>query len=113
MRNGTGLKYGTAKLRMRMKGADFGGKVRSTACEVGMMSKSVVFRVSATPLAVSEVVQLLKNPPEEAISTLPPAKPKAGEIYIYKNDDSANGNLVMHGVGKVLLLRKAFIIPCV
>ena len=98
---------------MRMKGAGFGSKVRSTACEVGMMSKLVVFRVSATPLAVSEVVQLLKNPPEEAISTLPPAKPKAGKIYIYKNDGSANGNLVMHGVGKVLPLRKAFIIPCV
>ena len=67
---------------MRMRGAGFGGKVRSTACEVGMMSK-LVFRVSATPLAVSEVVQLLKNPPD-GISTLPPAKPKAGEIYIYK-----------------------------
>ena len=79
-----------------------------------MMSKLVVFRISATPLAVSEVVQLLKNPPEEAISTLPPAKPKAGEIYIYKNDNSANGKqLVMHGVGKVLLLHKAFIIPCI
>ena len=98
---------------MRMKGAGFGGKVRSPACEGGMMSKLVVFRASATPLSVSEVVQLLKNPPEEAISTLPPAKPKGGEIYIYKDDDNANGKLVMHGVGKVLLLRKAFIIPCV
>ena len=55
------------------------------------MSRLVVFRVSATPLAVSEVVQLLKNPPEDGVSTLPPAKPKAGEIYIYKNDSSANG----------------------
>ena len=71
----------------------------------------MVFHISATPLAVSEVIQLLKKPPEEAISTLPPAKPKSGEIYIYKNDNSANGEqLVMHGVGKVLLLRKAFII---
>ena len=34
MRNGTGLKCGTAKLRMRTRGAGFGGKVRSTACEV-------------------------------------------------------------------------------
>ena len=51
----------------------------------------MVFRVSATPLAVSEVVQLLKNPPRDGVSTLPPAKPKAGEIYIYKNDNSANG----------------------
>ena len=50
-----------------------------------------VFRVSATLLAVSEVVRLLKNPPEDGISTLPPAKPKAGEIFIYKNDNSANG----------------------
>ena len=91
---------------MHIRGTGFGGEVRSTACEVRMMSKLVVFHISVAPLAVSEVIQLLKNPPEEAISTLPPAKPKAGEIYIYKNDNSANGEqLVMHGVGKVLLLR--------
>ena len=36
----------------------------------------MAFHVSATPLAVSEVIQLLKNPPEDGISTLPPAKPQ-------------------------------------
>ena len=66
---------------MRTRGAGFGGKVRSRAYEVQWkMSRLVVFCVSATTLAVLEVVQLLKNPPEDGISTLPPAKPKAGEI---------------------------------
>ena len=83
MRNGTGLKYETAKLHMHIRGAGFGGKVRSTACEVGIMSKLVVFRVSATPLAVSEVVQLLKKPPEKAISTHPTCKTKGlGDLHI-------------------------------
>ena len=65
----------------------------------------MVFRVSATPLAVSEVVQLLKNPPEDGVSTLPPAKPKAGGIYIYKNDSSANGKTSVNAwCGKGLAL---------
>ena len=50
------------------------------------MSKLTVYRVCATPLAVSEVVTLLQNPPEDGVSNLPPVTPKAGEIYIYRSD---------------------------
>ena len=85
MRNGTGLKCGTAKLRMRTRGAGFGGKVRSTACELedeqvgGLLCFSYSLGIIRSHSAAEE-------PPEDGISTLPPAKPKAGEIYIYKND---------------------------
>ena len=46
------------------------------------MNQLTVFRVSTTPLAISEVVSILNNPPADGISTLPPVKPKAGR-YIY------------------------------
>ena len=51
------------------------------------MSRLSVFRVSSSPLAISDVVSLLKKkPPEDRVSTLPPVKPKAGEIYLYKSN---------------------------
>ena len=55
---------------------------------------SVVAKVSASPLAVSTVVELLKNPPKEAISSLPPVKPKAGEAYLF----SPGGNVLKKGM---------------
>ena len=45
------------------------------------MSRLSVFRVSSSPLAISDLVSLLKKPPEDGVSTLPPVKPKAGEVY--------------------------------
>ena len=36
------------------------------------------------PLAISDLVSLLKNPPEDGVSTLPPVKPKAGDISLQK-----------------------------
>ena len=59
------------------------------------MNKLSVYRVSTTPLAVSEVVTLLQNPPEDSVSDLPPVTPKAGEIYIYRSkEDKENGKLL-------------------
>ena len=46
------------------------------------MSKVTVFRVSKTPLGISEVVSLLQDPPLDKISTLPPVssvQPKGGD----------------------------------
>ena len=69
------------------------------------MSKLVVSHVSTTPLAVLEVVQLLKNPPEYGVSTLPDIHlQKCAKVQMVKQ-------LQMHGVRKVLLLLKAFTIP--
>ena len=50
------------------------------------MSKLTVFRVSKTPLGISEVVSLLQDPPLDKISTLPPVQPKGGEIYLYRSE---------------------------
>ena len=43
---------------------------------------ATVYRVCTTPLPISEAIILLQDPPEEGISSLPPAKAKAGEIYL-------------------------------
>ena len=48
---------------------------------------ATVYRVCTTPLPISEAIKLLQDPPEEGIFSLPPAKAKAGEIYIYKPRD--------------------------
>ena len=57
------------------------------------MSKSTVYWVQVTPLPISETVAILKNPPAAAISNIPPAKPKGGEIYIFQsNDDAKQGS---------------------
>ena len=50
--------------------------------EAAMMA--TVYSVCTTPLPISEVTKLLHDPPEEGISSLPPVKAKAGEIYLYK-----------------------------
>ena len=42
-----------------------------------------VFKVSAIPLTVSEVLGHLKDPPAEQINSIPPAEPKGGEIYLF------------------------------
>ena len=48
------------------------------------------FKVSSTPLSITEVVELLQNPPEDGLSTLPPAKPSAGEVYLYTHGDDTS-----------------------
>ena len=53
--------------------------------EAAMMA--TVYSVCTTPLPISEVTKLLQDPPEEGISSLPPVKAKAGEIYLYKPRD--------------------------
>ena len=61
--------------------------VRSCSTRVPWkMSKLSVYRVCATPLAMSEVVTLLQNPPEDGLSNLPPVTLKAGEIYLYRSE---------------------------
>ena len=48
-------------------------------------SKLTVFRVSTKCLSISEVVSLLLDPPEDEICNIPPAKPKGGEIYLFRS----------------------------
>ena len=48
---------------------------------------ATVYKVCNIPLPISEVIKVFQDPPEEALSTLPPVKPKAGDIYIYKPAD--------------------------
>ena len=48
------------------------------------------YKISSTPLAINTVVRLLQNPPQDSVCYVPPARPKAGEVYIYSdggNDD--------------------------
>ena len=54
---------------------------------VGKMSVQV-FRTSTSPLPISEIIGVLRAPPEEKLSTLPLCKPKAGELYVYRSVNS-------------------------
>ena len=57
------------------------------------MSEPYCVRVEA--FNTSQVVSLLQNVPEEGMTAIPPAKPKAGEVYIYKYEqESKKGKLV-------------------
>jgi len=58
------------------------------------MSQVTVFRVQATPLAVSEVVSLLKNPPVDGVPNLPPATPEA----IYQSDDDTEQGMTASSI---------------
>ena len=39
-------------------------------------------------LGITEVIQILENPPDTYITT-PPVKPKAGQVYLFKAEDAA------------------------
>ena len=45
---------------------------------------ATALQVSVAVLPLTKIVNLLENPPDDGISTLPPAKPKGGEVYLYK-----------------------------
>jgi len=47
-----------------------------------------VYQVCKNPLSVSEVVEMLRNPSEDKVSSLPPVKPKAGEVFIFNYSNS-------------------------
>lgn len=38
----------------------------------------------AKNLSIPHVVALLKSPPSDDLSTLPPVKPRGGEVYLYQ-----------------------------
>ena len=37
-------------------------------------------------LGIKEIVQILENPPEKCI-TIPPRKPKAGQVFLFRGED--------------------------
>ena len=45
---------------------------------------ATALQVSLAVLPLTKIVNLLENPPGDRITNLPPAKPKEGEIYIFK-----------------------------
>ena len=49
-------------------------------------SEVSVFRVDDKPLKTAEAISILENVKKESCSSLPPVKPKGGEIYIYLNE---------------------------
>ena len=50
---------------------------------------AVPYRVCSTLLSSEEVKEVLEHPPNDGISTLPPAKPKGGEVYLIKAADDS------------------------
>ena len=45
---------------------------------------AAALEVSVAVLPLTKILSLLENPPDDGITTLPPAKTKGGEVYIYK-----------------------------
>ena len=61
-------------------------------------------KIFSTFLAINTVVRLLQNPPQESACFVPPARRKAGEVYVYGDD----GNDDKKGcTGVVILLPKS------
>ena len=95
LRNFTGIKHGTEwQSRGRycvISLSSFTGLYTSCAPHVGYslkMNKVLCIRTAA--LKTSEAVSILENILEpESTTTLPPVKPKAGEVYLYRNNDKS------------------------
>ena len=47
------------------------------------MSAAVVLLNSKLPLALAEVENILLSPPHNKANSLPPVKPKGGEVYLF------------------------------
>ena len=45
---------------------------------------ATAMQISVAVLPLTKIVNLLENPPDDGITTLPPAKPQGGKVYIYK-----------------------------
>ena len=55
-----------------------------------------VFRVQTKAFKTSEAACILeKIDAEENTTSLPPVKPKAGEVYLYLNDDESKNGMCM------------------
>ena len=65
-----------------------------------------VFCVRIETFKTCEAVSILENIPEEGITRLPPVKPKAGEAFLYLNDESKNGMLGSCSLRKSLCITR-------
>ena len=63
-----------------------------------------VFQNSTSPLPISEIAGILRAPPEEKLSTLPPCRPKAGEIYIYSSVNNPVLKGLLHYISNHIIL---------
>ena len=54
-----------------------------------------VFCVRVNAFKTSEAVCILENIPKEGTTRLLPVKPKAGEVYLYFNDDESKNGTYM------------------
>ena len=59
---------------------------------------NAVFCVHVKAFKTSEATLILENiDPKENTTRLPPVKPKAGEVYLYLNDDESKSGTYMYG----------------
>ena len=79
------------------------GSVLCAASRMGEAS-ATAYKVVARPLSVRDVCSYLAEPAPEAINSLPPVKPKAGEIYLYKARDDGCKGIVMLTLAHIVFL---------
>lgn len=51
---------------------------------------SVVYMIKDKPLSLLEVLEILDNPVEDKISTVPAVNPKNGQVYLFSYDGRPN-----------------------
>ena len=56
-----------------------------------------VFKVCVLPLTITEVLIYLEDPPAEMVNSIPPEKPKGGEIYLFQGVGDKKGENINVG----------------
>ena len=59
---------------------------------MNVMNLVKVFGEREEHLDTDEAVCILQNVPAELVSSVPPVKPKGGQMYIYQNSDSSKAS---------------------
>ena len=97
----TSRTYQSAHIRMRIiSKTKFSRESGTVPRATQTLMTTAVVKVSASPLPITTVVELLNNPPQDSVITLPPVQPKAGDVYIYSagNDTAKKGKTMKHTV---------------
>ena len=100
------MAHSMGRVRVRVRGcgrglwscakfADLVGMQADRAEDRTRMAKVVQI---AKNLSILQILTLLNSSPKEDVSTLPPVKPRGGEVYLYEaqeNPDIKKGNLIL------------------
>ena len=91
---------------------EFGGKYLGESPSQTERSMAKVVQI-AKNLSIPHIVALLKSLPEDKLSTLPPVKPRGGEVYLYQakeDPDTKKGRLSFNNQVKTKSVFKSYLL---